>query len=202
MPRWLLIIAGALAVLVVAGALTLKFAFPPDKLRAMVVPRIEEKVGREVELASVKLKLFPRIAVRLDQLTVANAPGFGAEPMLELDALELDLRFWPLLRKEIELGQVRLVRPVVRYQVLEDGSHNFQGLGGAEEARLEVDVAIAGFIPQGEASTVAGAFFVSDLRVIDGTVFYDDRSADRSITMTLEARASVDRSQVDDGRET
>ena len=193
LPRWLVIVAGALLVLIVAGAVTLKVLFPAEKLRAMVVPRIEERLGREVQLSSVKLRIFPRIAVRLDDLAIANPPGFSARPMLELDALELDLRLWPLLRREVELGQVRLVRPVIRYEVLADGTSNFQGLGGAEgEAERAPAAAQAGGDVPPEAAA-AGAFFVSDLRLTQGTLLYSDARVGRGARMAIEARGSVDR---------
>ncbi len=205
LPRWLIITAGALLILIVAGTVTLKIVLSPDKLRAMVVPQIERRVGREVELASVRLKVFPRIAVRLDQLSIANPPGFSDGPMLDLEALELDLRFWPLLRKEFELGQVRLMRPVIRYHVLEDGTNNFQGLGSADELQASairarpVSFAAAGsfLLQEPTASTFTGAFFVSDLRVIDGTLLYNDRRNGRSASMALQVQASVERAATD-----
>jgi uncharacterized protein involved in outer membrane biogenesis len=80
LPRWLIIVAAALALIVVAGTVALKVLFPPEKLRAMVVPRIEEKVGSEVALGDIRLRVFPRIAVRLDDFAVANPPGFSDEP--------------------------------------------------------------------------------------------------------------------------
>ena len=127
--KWIIGTAAALAVVVVGGVVTLKLLFPPEKLQALVVPQLESRIGRDVQLASVRLKVFPRIAVRLDDLAIANPPGFSSEPALRVDALDLQVRLWPLVRKEIELGQVRLVRPTIRYEVLEDGTSNFQGFG-------------------------------------------------------------------------
>jgi hypothetical protein len=186
LPRWLVIAVSALLFLIVAGAVALKVAFPPEKLRAMVVPRVEQRLGRQVELASVRLKLFPRIAVRLDGLSVANAPGFAAQPMIELGALELDLRLWPLLRKEIELGQVRLVRPLIRYEVREDGTSNFEGLGPEKEQE-----ALAG--AETPSSAAAGALFVSDLQLSGGAVIYTDRRRQRGARLALEMQAAVQR---------
>ena len=88
LPRWLIVVAAALALIVVAGTVALKVLFPPEKLRAMIVPRIEERVGSEVMLSDVRLRVFPRIAVRLDDFAIANPRGFSAEPALRLDALE------------------------------------------------------------------------------------------------------------------
>jgi hypothetical protein len=204
-PRWLIVTVGALVFVVVGGGVALKALFPPEKLRALVVPQIEERVGREVQLASVKLQVFPRIAVRLDEFAIANSPGFSADPALQVEALQLQVRLMPLLRKQLELGQVRLVRPVVRYEVLADGSHNFEGLGPAgEEARAPRGAApvvlAAAFVGLQEAAGPAAApgLVISDLTLTDGTVLYSDERTGRSARMALQARVSVDRSS--DGR--
>jgi hypothetical protein len=189
-PRWLIIVAAALALIVVAGTVALKVLFPPEKLRAMIVPRIEEKVGSEVTLSDVRLRVFPRIAVRLDDFAIANPPGYSAEPALRLDALELQVALWPLLRKQVELGRVRLLGPEIRYEVLADGTSNLSLLGPPE------DTAVAG---AGEAEgapaapAAAGAFVVSDLALSDGTVYYADARSGRVARLDLEARLEAER---------
>lgn len=187
-PRWLVILAGAVVALVLVGYVTLKVVFPPQKLRAMVVPRIEAAVGRDVELSAVRLKVFPRIAVRLEELTIANPPGFSEEPAVRLEALELQVGFWPLLRRQIDLRQVRLLSPAIRYEVLADGTSNFAGLGSRESdpvAPAEGQRAA----PGGAASSL----FVSDLVLTNGTLLYSDARSDRGARMGLEARAAADR---------
>jgi hypothetical protein len=184
LPRWLIIVAAALALIVVAGTVALKVLFPPEKLRAMVVPRIEEKVGSEVALGDIRLRVFPRIAVRLDDFAVANPPGFSDEPALALDA-------WPLLRREFELRQLRLLRPAIRYEVLADGTSNLSLLGPPGEAAAAgaggaEDVPAAG-------AAAAAALVVSDLVLSDGTVYYADARSGRVASMDLEARLQAER---------
>jgi hypothetical protein len=198
LPRWLIVVAGALVLIVVAGSVALKVLFPPEKLRAMIVPRIQEKVGSEVTLSEVRLRVFPRIAVRLDDFAIANPQGFSAEPALRLDALELQVAFWPLVRKQVELGQVRLLRPEIRYEVLADGTSNLSLLGPPEEegaaaegAAAEGAAAEAG-VPSG-AAAAAGAFVVSDLALSDGSVYYADARSGRVARMDLDARLQAQR---------
>jgi hypothetical protein len=188
LPRWLIVGVAALVLVVVAGAVALKVLLPPEKLRAMVVPRIEEKVGSEVTLSDVRLRVFPRIAVRLDDFAVANPPGYSAEPALRLDALELQVAFWPLFRKQVELGRVRLLGPEIRYEVLADGTSNLALLGPPDDA---AGAAAAEGIPA--AGAAAGAFVVSDLALSDGTVHYADARSGRVARMNVEAQLQADR---------
>jgi hypothetical protein len=188
-PRWLVVVVAALALIVIGAAVALKVMLPPEKLRAMIVPRIEEKVGSEVTLSDVRLRIFPRIAVRLDDFAVANPPGFSAEPALRLDALELQVALWPLLRKQVELGRVRLVHPAIRYEVLADGTSNLSRLG-PQEAEAAGD-------GEGEAApasgAAAGALVVSDLALSDGTVYYSDARSGRVARLNLDARLQAER---------
>lgn len=185
-PRWLIITGGVIALLLVAGYVTLKVVFPPEKLRAMVVPRVEEAVGREVEIGAVRLRVLPRIAVRLEEFAVASPAGFGDEPTISLAALELQVAFWPLLRREIELRTVRLIEPVIRYEVLADGRSSFEGLGGAEEADSAAPAGASG----GQA---AAGLVVNDLVIRDGTILYSDRATGRGARLALGGALSANR---------
>jgi AsmA protein len=184
MPRWLLIALGVVLVLLIAGYAALKLILTPEKLRAMVVPRVEEAVGRDVEIGSVGLRVFPRLAVRLDQFRLANPPEFGSEPAMSLEALELQVAFWPLvLHRDMELHEVRLIQPIIRYEVLADGRTNLEGLGPTDTTR-------AG----GGGRSSAAGLVVSDLVVRDGTIFYTDQGAGRGARLGLGASLSLSRS--------
>lgn len=200
--RWLIWTVGVVVVVLVGVVGALKIMFPPEKLRELVVPRLEERVGRQVELDAVRLKLFPRLAVRLEGLSVANPPEFNPEPTMELAAVELHVRFWPLLRKQMELRQVRLLGPVFRYQVLEDGTSNFEGLGPAasseEEAPGEPTAQPDAVTESWEAredmqpsGAEGAAFAIEDLLVRDGRVFYTDGRSGRGASLSLAGRLSA-----------
>jgi hypothetical protein len=190
--RWMIWTVGAVVVVFIGVIATLNIMFPPEKLRELVVPRLEERVGRQVELEAVRLKLFPRLAVRLEGLSIANPPEFNPEPAMEFAAVELHVRFWPLLRKQMELRQVRLLNPVFRYQVLEDGASNFEGLGpgagsegeaaGGPTAQEEMPVGV---------EVAAAAFAIEDLLLRQGQIFYTDGRSGRGASMSLEGRLSA-----------
>ncbi|UCF19824.1 MAG: AsmA family protein [Gemmatimonadota bacterium] len=182
-PRWILFVAGVFAVLVLAGFAAAKLLFPPERLRAMVVPRIEARIGRQVELSAIRLRLLPRVAVRLEDLAIASPPEFGPEPALRMEALDLQLRVLPyLLRREVVLDRLRVRRPEIRYVVLSDGLSNFTGLGpaAAESAEAEGGASGAGLV-------------VSDLRLEEGTIEYLDQRTGRSARLNVDARVSADR---------
>ncbi len=187
--KWIVGAAAALTIVVVGGVVTLKALFPPEKLRALVVPQLESRIGRDVQLASVRLKVLPRVAVSLEDLAIANPAGFSSEPALRVDALDLQLRLWPLIRRRLELGQVRLVRPTIRYEVLEDGRSNFKGFGTRAGTASRADK----LAEPGGGQAVAAGLVVEDLVLRDGTVYYEDRRSQRAARMQVDGRLSSTR---------
>lgn len=176
--RWPIVLIGIVLLLIVGGVVALKLLFPPERLRAMVVPRVEAVVGREVRLSSVSLKLFPRVAVRLEGFAIANAEGFGPEPALELRALDLRPRVLPLLRGRVELKELRLLEPVIRYEVGPDGVSNFSGIGASAGGAAGSGGMEAGGGPSSAAQSV-GLLAVADLSVQDGRAYYRDATSGR-----------------------
>jgi hypothetical protein len=184
--RWMLV--GAPVALILIGVVALKLMFPPDALRALVEPMVERRVGRPVAIGAVSLKVFPRIVIRLERVSLPNPSGFGPEPAARLEALDLELKFWPLLRKEFVLNRVTLREPSVHYLVSRDGTNNFAGLRTADSAGLPAQAPVPG-------TRRAASLLVSDLRILDGTLLYRDDGTGRSAAMRLGASASLRRSK-------
>ncbi|MFQ5529138.1 MAG: AsmA family protein [Gemmatimonadota bacterium] len=179
-PRWLIVVLAVLVMLPLAGAAALKAMFPPERLRELAEPQLEARLGRDVSLGAVKLKVFPYIAIRLQDLAVENPPGFSPAAMVQLDALDLRLELWPLLRREYELSQVRLIGPILRYEVAVDGTNNLAGiLADAEAAASDADA--------GSASR----FDVEDLVFVDGGVLYRNAETGRAMRARVEGNLSV-----------
>jgi AsmA protein len=193
-PRWLLWTVGVLVFLIAGGVATLKLVFTPEKLRSMVEPRLEARINRDIELGAVNLRLFPRLAIRLSDLSVANPPEFEPQPSLAFDAVDVQVRLWPLLKKQLELGEVRLLGPVVRYEVLADGRTNFDDLVSASGDTTTDEPTVAappGMESSGPEAAAAAAFAVQELVVRDGRVFYSDGRTGRGASLALGGRLSA-----------
>lgn len=172
-----LLVVGLVAIgLPLAAGLALKAMFPPERLREIAEPQIERRLARDVEIESVRLKLVPYVAIRLGGVAIANAPGFSESPAIQFDALDLRLRLLPLLRRRYELSQVRLVRPLVRYEVSADGSNNLAGLLASDSSAERAP----------RART--GSFEVRDLLVSDGDLLFRDASRRRAGRVGLDGR--------------
>lgn len=165
-----------------ATALALTVLLPPARLAAWVTPRLEAALGRPAEVGGVRMRVFPRVAIRVDGLSLANPEGFSDRSLLRLDALDLRPRMLPLLGRRIIVDEIRLTRPRLLVEANPQGELNLKALAPGGE-------------PEGEAAARRGApaaFAVRRLVVTDGIVLYDDRAAGRAIRVgDLDAELSL-----------
>lgn len=165
---WLLII-GIPFVILIGGAIALKLYFTEERLKSMAIPLLEEKSGRSVSLQRVSLSVFPNIALEMDSIAIANRPGegFSDRPILSLDRLVLDVRLWAILKGNLEVTTMELLRPRILLEV------DTKGRGNYEPAPSSADT-------DGEVSTDAGggSALFTNVRIIDGHIEYLNRKED------------------------
>jgi hypothetical protein len=82
-----------------------------NRLRARIVNSISLALGRQVDVAAVKLRLLPAPGFDLENFVVHDDPGFGAEPMLRASEVTASLRITSLLRGRIEIARLILTEP-------------------------------------------------------------------------------------------
>lgn len=165
--------------LVLVVALVLPRFFPPERLKAIVIPPLEEATGRTVHIDGIGLRVLPSPAVRLSDFAIANAEGFGTEPLVSGRELNVEVALWPLFTGSIEPTAVELVAPTLRYAIAEDGTTNIDDLGGAADTT------------QADAEAGGAAIGVSDLRMTDARVVYRDASTGQWAEVALGAQLSV-----------
>ncbi len=121
----LLLVTGLLLVglLVIAG-IVLKVYLNEERLRSLILPPVREALGREVEVASLKIELFSGIKVA--GLVVKEADG--KTDFVVVKEFSLGYSLWPLLEKRLEISRVRIERPVIKIWRNREGLYNFADL--------------------------------------------------------------------------
>ncbi len=122
-----------------------------------VLPRVSERLGREVSLESARAKLLPSPKVTLEGLTIAGRKG--EPPLLEAPQATVQLSLWTLLRsfgREVEVKGVRIESPELNLLRDKAGVWSFEGLGAGDSSEREV--------------------MISRAQVVDATVRVIDRS--------------------------
>jgi len=197
---WMAILAVPV-VLVVAALVVLKLMFTEERLKAMVIPRVEAATGRTVAVGDISLSVFPSIALRMDSVVVSNrrGEGFSERPFLSLDGLRVNVRLLPLLHSSIEVTSLEFDRPVLFLEVNAKNRTNYEDLSGgaSEQGHAPQAPAPAGAVRQPPASGGApaeggaAALLVSNLVVRHGAVEYVSHRENyaagaRDLSMTMD----------------
>lgn len=155
-------------VILIAGAVALKLYFTGDRLKALIIPRIQESTHRTVEVKDISLALFPQLGVSVEGLSISNPPGakFQHEQFLSLDKLLIDVKILPLLGKRFEINRLILNHPKINLEKLENGAKNYSA-GTTETHGPE----IAG----GSPTSAGSSFLLANFEITDGEIEYIDR---------------------------
>jgi AsmA-like protein len=115
--------------LVVLALLTLFLVRPgANRLRTRIVNSISLALGRQVEVAAVRLRLFPQPGFDLEDFIVHDDPAFSAEPMLRAQDVTASLRLTSILRGRLEIARLILTEPSLNLVRNPEGHWNLENL--------------------------------------------------------------------------
>jgi len=168
-----------LAVVAVIGviAVAVPFLISSDAVKKSISDQITHWTGRTFTFAGdAKLRLFPYLTVRLQDVRLANPSGMGEEPFIAAELMIGKLEILPLLTGRLRFAEFRLVNPTINLEVDAAGNPNWildQGVVGTLAAKGDSELPGDDLSPPTpRAEVTLGRFLVRD-----GTVnFADARS--------------------------
>jgi AsmA protein len=127
--RKLGITVAIIVVLLLAAALIVPHLIDVNQYHGQIQAQLQKRLGRPVSLGNMSLKLFPP-SFQVENASIAEAPSFSSgRPFAEADKLSVSVKFWPLLRKELEVNSLELVHPHIELIRNAQGVWNFATLG-------------------------------------------------------------------------
>ncbi len=151
--------AGGVLLLLVVLTILVKVIISPELVKKTILPKLSVAINRQVSLGDVSVSIFT--GIRLHDLVIQDKEG--GQPFVKAGALRLDYRFWPLLRKRVEITDIRLESSLVRIVRNADGSFNFSDLLATKQPPA---------VPK-EKSPINLA--ISKIILTDGRLVFDDR---------------------------
>ena len=198
--RFLLILLLGLVVL----ALALPVLIPAETYRERLTEEASRALHRDVELAGdISFQILPSLRFTASDVRLANAEGFGDEPMAEMAELRVGVELVPLLSREVEISQFVLVDPVIRLQQNRSGNNwTFR----APDAPAPAGGGSGGFERAPGALPFDASF--GDVRIENAQIIYRSGNEVREITgltmgialPSLDDEAAIDGSLSADGQ--
>ena len=128
MKKKLLIAAGVVVglIVVVLTGLTLyvKSYLQSDKLKALIIPKVEEATGRKVDIEAINVSIFSGISVLGIHIKEKN----GARDFAAIREFVLNYDLMPLLSKKLVISSIRVADPVLSVQRDESGRFSYEDI--------------------------------------------------------------------------
>ena len=157
------------ALLVGAGLITLRFMFPPAKIKTLLTQYAQKNWGREVTFDS--LSFGPR-GLKLSGFALSEKSTFNQGTFIKATDVTAKLALKPLLKKRIEIHSLELNGVEITLIKQADGSFNFSS---AKEDPLEIsDSSAATSQPSTDTPLILQA---QELRATDCRLVYLDQTS-------------------------
>jgi AsmA protein len=164
---------GVLLVVLVVAVIAVPFLVPVDVYKDRIVAGARDATGRDLAIGGIEFSLFPRIELEVEDVAFANAPGAATANMVELEELQIHLKFLPLLSGEVAIDSFVLVDPVIHLEVDKTGRPNWVFGDGAQEPAASGGEGSGGPPSLSELS-------LGDIRLDNGSLtFLDARSGEK-----------------------
>ena len=130
--KWILALVGLVVVLLVIATVVLPMVVDPNNYKDEISSAVAEISGRELTIGGeIKWSVFPSIGLELSDVRLGNPEGFGEQPMLDIGEAGISVKFMPLLKRQVEVGEVSLNDVSINLSRMADGRNNWDDLGGS-----------------------------------------------------------------------
>ena len=169
-----------LSILLLVGLVLLGLflaAFDADRYRPMVVKQMQTALGRPVHLERISLNWRSGIALELKNFSVE--PDGSAKEPAQVEKIEVMVKLLPLLKKQIQMASLSVIRPRLHLDRGPDGALKVDGLFPLPQQAAAPAAA-------GKTSPSAALpLLVSRVRVEGGTLHLTDSSMKPALDLTL-----------------
>src|SRR5699024_3984954 len=94
-----------------------------------------QKTGRQITISGpLSLSLFPWIGFDAEDVTMANARGFGDTPFMHVKEAKIHAKLIPLIFGTVEVSGITFDSPVLHLARQKNGRNNWQDLTGGKNA--------------------------------------------------------------------
>lgn len=125
--RKVLIALAALLGLVLAALIVLIATFDANRYKGVAVDWMREHYQRELAVGDVQLGVFPRLEVSLHDVALSEH-GQPQQRAASLAAARLAVQWWPLLRRQLVVDEVKASGLTLRYRRDAEGRSNLDDL--------------------------------------------------------------------------
>lgn len=182
------IVVFGLLLIAVAAGFALTHLLDPNDYKDEIRQLARDKANLELNIeGEIGWSLFPWLGLELTDTTLASA-GTPEQPFAGLRQLGFSVRVLPLLRKEIQMSDIRVDGLNLTLQRDAKGQGNWEGIGATEpagqpEAQVDQPDALALADHQPDAGSRAIQLDIDSLTVSNARLDYSDALSGQQMTL-------------------
>ncbi|MGP8307779.1 AsmA family protein [Vibrio sp. YIC-376] len=174
----LLLIVAIPVVLVVGAILALTIFVNPNQFKPLIVEQTQKQTGLELVIeGDLSWQFFPSIGLELGRTELRNPQGFSQPNLFKVETVSVDVSVTPLLRKQLEIGNVTLDGAEFYLETKQDGSKNIDALTTAQQSQ-QADVTEQEKSAETQESGSDWTINLAGITVSNGSLEIQDKQAD------------------------
>ena len=186
--KWVFGIVSFLIVATIIGLVIFISQFDLNEYKPQIEKIVYEQTGRKLSLngdIEIKISLIPTVA--LNDAVFENAPWAKQKEMVSIKEADISLAILPLLDKEIEIGEINLIDPIINLAMNKDGIGNWvfekpdeknedEKQDIKKDKKEEVNAASAPLL---------ASFFAQKINIKNGIVNYADEKSNTKTSVVI-----------------
>jgi len=119
----------AIISLLLIAIITLPLIIDPNDYKPEIIKLVKDNTGRELKIpGQIDLSVFPWLGIKLGKVELSNARHFGKQAFAKVETVDVRIKLLPLLKKEIQVGQIKLDGLNLNLQRNRNGRNNWNNL--------------------------------------------------------------------------
>lgn len=170
---------GAVLLLGLVSLIGLVVFVNPNDLKPQISQAVTKFTGRQLQLGGdIQWSIFPWLGLQLNDVKLTNSPNFGNNPFAQIKKLDIQVRLYPLLHKQLEIGKLQVYGLTLYLIKNAEGQANWGGslnssptTSQSPESNFSESLKPLGFI-------------VTGLDIRDGHIIYADQQKNKHLEIT------------------
>lgn len=181
--KWGLITVGGVVALVILILLVLPFFVDVQKYKPLLENKVSKVTGRPVAVrGNVELSFFPFVGVSFSDLHLGNPPGFEAGDFVAIKSLDVRVKVWPLLSRDVQVKRFVVNEPQIILIKNKQGRGNWEF--NTEDSAASTQPGTPKPAPGKSAQELPiRSLAVGDFSVSNGSVTWIDKTSDTRSTL-------------------
>lgn len=170
---------GLVVVLIVVAAIVIPLVVDPNDYKDEITGLVQQHTGRTFSIpGEIKLSVFPWLGVKTGGVALGNAAGFGEQPFVKADKVDIRVQLLPLLKKQVEMGTIIIHGMTLNLARDKTGKTNWQDLLAVAEKPSPKPTEQ----PKAQVPAVT-SLALGGLDVQDATINWDDQQSNDQYTI-------------------